>query len=473
MPTLPIPFSPMNKSADKPSMSVFNQDMRDGYWQEYISPDGPKMIWAKRPGLTLFVNLGESSTIDGLHYWVRQQKLMCVTNHKIFKVLSTASFSDVTGTALMSAVIPVRFADVLGTTLYAANSFRIAAIPYNTNAAYIADADAPTAVRFVAPINRKLVALQDLSEFFHWSEPGDPTDWQGQTATLENQPDLGLSMFYSAGYLWFHGQSSIEVWRDDGVSFAREGQGAIQRGNIAKYSVTEINGSFYWLDQNREVCRLTGFTVGVISNPNLSRYLKSFSAVSDAQGDYLKIEGRHFYVLSFPTEGKTLVYDIGLNMWYEWGYWNAGSAQYEAWKGNCVTDATDWNKVLVGDRLSSLIYEMGGTTDNGDTIRTVITTDGVDRGQPNVNKFCHELVLQFKRADTATTPKSMTIKWRDDGSTTWQTERTEAIEAQSKTDLIVKARRLGKYRQRHWQFIMTDATQAALTGAWETFDFGK
>jgi hypothetical protein len=473
MPTLPIPFSPLNKSADKPSMSEFNQDMHDGYWQEYISPDGPKMIWAKRPGLTTFLDLSQAQRIDGLHYWIRQQKLIAVCNQKIFRITSVPAATDVTGTATMTALVRPTFADVLGTNLYAANSGQIAQIPAASTAAFLTDADAPTSVRFIAPINRKLVALEDVSEIFDWSEPGDPTDWTGQVATLENQPDLGLSMFSAAGYLWFHGQSSIEVWRDDGTTFIREGQGAIQRGSLSKYSVSEINGSFYWLDSNREICKLTGFTIQSLSNPNLSRYLKSFSTVSDAQGDYLKIEGRHFYILSFPTEGKTLVYDIGLNMWYEWGYWNAGTAEYEAWKGNCVTDATDWNKTLAGDRSSSVIWEVGGTTDDGDTIRTVITTDGVDRGRPEVNKFCHELLLQFKRADTSTTPKTMTIKWRDDGSTTWNTEITENIEAQSATDLIVRSRRLGKYRQRHWQFIMTDATQSALIGAWETFTFGK
>lgn len=473
MPTEPIRFSPLDKSADKPGMSVFNQAQRDGYWQEYLSPDGPRTIWAKRPGLTSFIDLAEAQPVDGLHYWIRQQQLISVTNQKIFRVTSTPTAADVTGTGVPESLIRPVFADVLGTSLYGANGGRVFGIPAASPAAYIADADAPTAVRFIATLNRKLVALQDASELFDWSEPGTPEDWTGMTATLENQPDLGLSMFSSAGYLWFHGQSSIEVWRDDGSTFAREGQGAIQRGSLARYSVAEINGSFYWIDNNREVCRLTGFTVSVIGNPNLSRYLKSFSTVADATGDYLKVEGRHFYMLNFPTEEKTLVYDIGLNAWYEWGYWNAGTAEYEAFRGKCVADAPDWNKTLVGDRSSSVIWEMSGTTDGGDDIRTLITTDAIDHGRPDLNKFCSEIVLQFKRADTSATPNNMIIKWRDDGKTTWSNERTVAIEASSQTDLIVKVRRPGKYHTRVWQFIMSDATQAALIGAWETYEYGS
>jgi hypothetical protein len=62
-----------------------------------------------------------------------------------------------------------------------------------------------------------------------------------------------------------------------------------------------------------------------ISNPNLSRYLRSFISVSDAIGDYLFIDGKHFYMLTFPSEQKTIVYDIAMNQWYEWSYWNANT----------------------------------------------------------------------------------------------------------------------------------------------------
>lgn len=473
MPTLPIPFSPLNKSADKPSMSTFNQSQRDGYWMEYLSPDGPKMIWAKRPGLTEFTDLSEGKAVDGLHYWVRQQQLIAVCNSKIYRVTSVPVATDVTGTGTPTASIRPTFVDVLGTNLYGANSGQIFGIPAASTAAYLADADAPTTVRFLAAINRKLVALQDGTELFDWSEPGDPTDWTGQTATVEGHPDTARSLFSANGYLYFHGQSSIEAWRDDGSTFVREGQGVISRGCLAPYSVVDINGVFYWLDSNREICRLVGFSLEVVSNPALSRYLKSFSTVADAQGDYLKIEGRHFYMISFPTEGKTLVYDIGLNMWIEWGYWDSGSAEYEAYRGNCVADATDWNKTLVGDRSNSKIYEVGGTTDDGDTIRTLIQTDAIDRGQPDVNKICHELTLKFKRADTSTTPKTMSIRWRDNGSTTWSDPVTLDIEAQSQTDLIASTCRLGKYKTRVWQIVMSDATTSALYDAIERFSYGS
>jgi len=470
MPTLPIPFSPLNKSVDKPSI-VFNQDARDGYWMEYLSPDGPQMIWAKRPGLTLFCDINEGTRIDGVHYWVRQQKLIAVTNGKVFIVEPNGSFSDVTGSGKPEKLVRPTFTDILGSAVYFANSGKIIKVPSSGTTAYIADTSAPTSVRFVGALNKKLVALNDGSEQCDWSEAGDPDNWTGQFASVEGQPDIVRSMKSSGGYLYFHGQSSIEVWRDDGITFIREGQGAIQRGCSAPYSVVDINGTFFWLDDNREVCTMTGFTLGVVSNPALSRYLRSFGTVSDALGDYLKVEGRHFYVLTFPNEEKTLVYDIGLKMWYEWGYWDSIAAEYDAWRGFCVTDATDWGKVLVGDRGASKIYEVSGTTDAGDTIRTMLVTDQVDRGSPGTWKVCHELTLRFKRADTAYTPKTMVINYRDDGATEWSDDIIAPIEAAGKTDLVVNIRRLGKYKTRIWRFVLSDASQAAMISAVERFEY--
>ena len=135
--------------------------------------------------------------------------------------------------------------------------------------------------------------------------------------------------------------------------------------------------------------------------------------------------------------------------------------------------ATDWQKVYAGSRKTSKVYEVTGTTDDGDTIRTVLQTDFIDRGRPDVNKFCHEISLVFKRADTATTPKKMLVSWRDEGDTDWKPSREVAIEEQGKTELYVKLRRLGKYKRRMWRFIMSDATQSALTQAKEEFTYGR
>lgn len=475
MPTKPILFSPLDKSADKPDTSVFNQNQRDGYWQEYQSPDGPKLIWRKRPGLTLFKNLMENSRIDGLHYWTRQQYTYASTGGKMYRITSAAASADVTGTASMAIGVRPSFTDLAGTNLYAASSGRIGEFPAASTGTYIADADAPTAVRFIGANNQILIALNDESSRFDWSETAAPTNWTGQFATAEASPGLTQSFHVANAYLYFFGQEDLEIWRDNGVVFVRETQGSIQRGCIAPYSVKEIQGSFFWLDDNREVSRIDGFSISVISNPVLTDYIRSFTSVADARGDYLKIAGKHFYILSFPVERKTLVYDITLNHWYEWGYYNTVSAEYDAWIGCNIAHANDWNKVLAGDRRTAIIYEVttSATTDNGNPIRTVLRTDFIDHGRPESYKSSHELTLVFKRADTNATPGTMQIRYRDDGKTDWSPARTVNIEAQGYTEVRVNTRRLGIYRRRQWEFIMSDPTLSAMVSAEERFDYGR
>lgn len=472
MPTLQIPFTSLNKSVDK-SLSTFTQGQIDGYFLPYDSPDGTKFVWHKRPGKSLFCALGENGPVDGLHYWPRQQKLYSACNGKVFRITDTGTAADVTGTAAMVSRFRPSFADVAGTNLYIASGGKIGEFPAAGNGSYLADVDAPTAVNFLATVNQTLVAQRAAASRFDWSNSAAPTVWDGLFANAEAEPDVTQAMSIANNYLYFFGQNTTEVWRDDGTTFVRETQGAIARGTLAKHSVTNINGAHYFLDNTREVCRLNGFTPEVVSNPALSAYIRTFSTFADAIGDYLQTNGKHFYILSFPTEGKTLAHDLALNQWHEWSYWNPILAQHEAWIGNCLAEAPEWNKTLVGDRRTGNIWEIGGTTDGGDDIRTVIRTDFIDRGQPDNFKFSHDLTLIFKRADTATTPKKMLVRWRDEGSTDWDQGEEVEIEAQSKTELRVQIRRLGRYKRRQWEFVMADATQAALLSATERFDYGR
>ena len=473
MPSKPIPFTSLDKSADKPEVSIFNQNQIDGYWQEYMGPDGPKMIWTKRPGLTEFSDLSEPFPVDGLHYWTRQQKLMAVCNGKVFRIPDTGTETDVTGTATMVARQRPSFTDIAGTHLYIASSGQIGSFPAASTGSYLADGDAPTTVRFIAALNQILIAQRISSSRFDWSDSGAPTTWAGNFAQAETDPDLTRAFRTASAYLYFFSQKTTEIWRDDGTTFVRELQGAIARGTLAQDSIIDVNGVWYFLDDTREFVRLTGMTLQTISNPTLSRYLKSFDTFADCRGDYLKIQGRHFAVWSFPVEQKTIVYDIGLNQFYEWSYWNAHFAEHEAWLGSMVAESPEWNKVFAGDRRTGKIWEITGTTDAGATIRTVLRTDFIDRGAPDINKFTSRIVLVFKRADTATTPKTMEVRWRNDGDVDWSDERVVEIEKQGNTELRAEIRRCGHYRRRMLEFVMSDESQAALVSAQEEFTYGS
>ena len=250
MPAKPIPFTSLDLSVDKPTVSVFNQAQTDGYWQEYMGPDGPQMIWAKRPGLVEFSDLSEPFGVDGLHYWDRQQKLIAVCNGKVFSMPDTGIETEITGTASMVARQRPSFTDIAGTNLYIASGGQIGAYPSAGTGAYLTDAQAPTTVRFIAAMNQILIAQRIDSSRFDWADAGAPTTWAGNFAEAETDPDLTRAFRVANAYLYFFGQKTTEVWRDDGISFVKEVQGAITEGTLAQDSIVDVNGVWYFLSDN-------------------------------------------------------------------------------------------------------------------------------------------------------------------------------------------------------------------------------
>jgi hypothetical protein len=215
--------------------------------------------------------------------------------------------------------------------------------------------------------------------------------------------------------------------------------------------------------------------IPVVISPDWNRYIRSFATVSDATGDYVKTGGKNFWVLSFPIAGKTLVYDLDLGLWQEWGYYNSVSGEYEAFIGNCYAQANPWRKTLVGSRSTGKVYELSpdNTDDDGDTIRSMLRTDFIDRGTRGKRKFCHELIFYLKRANTSGTPNNLQLRWRDDGSTSFGTAVEVPVEVSGGTDLIARVRGLGSYYMRQWEIVMDDPNVSALVAIEERYDVGN
>jgi hypothetical protein len=51
-------------------------------------------------------------------------------------------------------------------------------------------------------------------------------------------------------------------------------------------------------------------------------------------------------------------------------YWNPNTAERKAFSANCVAMLPNGKKRFIGDRANGKIYEMTGTTDDGDDIKT-------------------------------------------------------------------------------------------------------
>lgn len=469
MPIADIPIHlGMVKAVDEVGLKTHSQAMVDVYVDEMGSVN-------RRPGLASFVNLGTSAAVDGLFWWPTQSMAIAISNGNTYKITaSDGTFSQISGDSFATGT-RVKFAD-WGTHLYAANGANIKQI--STSAvANLADADAPTTVTHPVILDKYLIGNEGSSGNFHWSDVNAPTTWSANSAEAEANLDNLVAMDVRNLELYLLGAKTLEVWYDDGSTpFIRMLQGFVERGTVAPYSFEwcpELS-TFLWMDQNRQVVALEGRTVTPIS-PSMTKYIHGFSTVNDAVGDYFEITGRPYYILAFPTEGKSLVYDFRSKQWYEWGYWNSGSAVYERFRGNCYCLAEGWNFALVGDRANGRVYKMqsGTYTDNTDTLRSLVRTGHINH---NTSEWKRSKYLRFRIKRTEVSPGAssltMLLRYRDNGETSWSNQKTITVSAlANETDYQATITRLGRYRSRQWEFVLTDDAALAIVQVQEEFDY--
>jgi hypothetical protein len=339
------------------------------------------------------------------------------------------------------------------------------------------DADAPTTVSHVAFLDRYLLANEIGSANFHFSAVNAPTTWDAEYAVPEAKMDDLSALLVEDLKIALMGEKTLEVWYDDGSTpFVREEQGYISRGTVAKYSFVwcESQNTFVWMDENRQVVMLNGLTPITLSGV-MSKYIEGFTSVTDALGDAVVIGGRPYYILSFPTEGKTLVVDFNSKQWYEWGYWKSATATYEKFRGNSFCYSPAWNITLVGDRANGKVYKFDTTNydDDGDTLRAMVRTAHYNHGTEEKLKFSNKLTFRLKRTSVVSTDATpdLLVKYRDNGSTSWKNEHTVTLQQIGDTEFRASISRLGSYYSRQYQLVLSDAFPLCIVSMEETFDY--
>lgn len=458
------------KQSDEIGLTTFGRAQVNLVYTLGADSDGnPTLMCHKRPGLQSWANLNELVKVDGLYWWARQKKIIATCNGKTFFVNQDGTWINHTGTGTMIQGVRPTYADVDGTTLFQASSGKIGKYPTVGGGAYLTDLDAPEFCTHIATLNKTLIALRNNSERFDWANVAAPDTWDSKFASSEAATDLARGLFTANSEIYIPGETTLEIWRDTGTTFVRS-LGAIQVGTNSPYSFAFYQGTAFWLSNNREVMILdpAGRTPKVISQP-YARYLHNLSTINDAIGDFVQVDGKNFYILTFPIANKTIVYDILLDRWSEW------ATNGNRFIGNCYAMARDWGFTVVGDSSTGKLYKISESYQTDDTlpITTTLRTDVITHGSAEVPKFSNKLKFRFKRTKTTGTPTTMTIRYRDDGDITWKNTRTITIESTTNTDLLTEIRGLGRYFSRQYEITLGNNTDVALIEVEETFDYGR
>ncbi len=423
------------------------------------------------PGLKPFCALeaqGADTCIRGLHEM--GSLLYAIIGNRVYSVTSA-------GVAILLGTISTSTGNVFmadnGTQMIIVDG---SATGYYVQAgvlAAIADLDFPVASATAHQDTYIIVTEKDTGKFYI-SGLNDVTTWSAlDFSTSEGDPDYTMRVISSNRELWMFGEKTTEVfWNSGNADFPFERiQGSmIEVGIGAAASAIKINGILYWLSDTRRIVRNAGYQIQIVSPPTIDHQIAGYGTVSDARAYTYTMEGHVFYVLIFPTEKKTWVYDITTNYWHEWeSYNNEILTPWSRHRSNCGIRFGD--KEIVGDYENGRLYELdiNTYTDNAEQIRRIRAAQFISKDRVNV--IYHSFEIEFEAGVGLTgavqgeDPQAM-LDWSDDGGHTWSNEHWVSIGKIGEYQNRAIWRRLGKARSRVFRVTVSDPVKVVMLGAY-------
>jgi hypothetical protein len=434
-----------------------------------MDQQGGKKVLAlmNTPGLSLFSNPTDVGAVRGLE--VMGGYLYAVIGSALYKIDTSGAFVVMTGN-LISFTGRVWMSNN-GTQLMITDGTYGYILAGNV-LSRIADTDFPTPSSLTFQDGYFIISSKDTGRFYI-SDSYDGTAWDAlDYATAEGDPDELQAVISAHRELWLLGKISYEVWYNSGDAtfpFDRI-PGAVNRvGCVAPFSAAEHQGVIAWLDDTRCVqASSSGYQVGKISTSQIEYQFAQYGTVSDAIGFFYSQEGHVFYVLTFPTEQKTWVYDSVTQMWHT----RASGPNDTRHPANCY--ALFKGMPIVGDYDSGKLYkyDLAKYSDNGKMVRRIRSCPAISSDRKRITH--HSLEIEFEPGvglevneptlGTGTDPKAMLQFSNDDGHT-WGNELWADIGKIGKYKTRVVWRRLGTARDRVYKVTITDPVKIVILGA--------
>ncbi len=344
--------------------------------------------------------------------------------------------------------------------------------------AQIADPDFPGAV-----------TVGYLDGYFVFNEPESQKVWVTslldgtsidplEFASAEGSPDQLVAAIVDHREAWLFGTNSIEVWYDAGsADFPLQRiQGAFNEiGLAAAYSVAKLDNGLFWLGSDSRgqgiVYRSNGYTGKRISTHAVEWQIQQYGDISNAIGYTYQQDGHAFYVLVFPSEDTTWVYDVSTELWHERAGFHEG--QFVRHRGNCQMAYN--GEVVIGDFENANVYafDLNVYADNGSIQRWLRSWRALPTGKNDLNRTAqHTLQLDCETGVGLNTgqgsdPQVM-LRWSDDGGHTWSNEHWSSMGKIGRYGYRTFWRRLGmtmKIRDRVYEVSGTDPVKITIMGA--------
>lgn len=309
--------------------------------------------------------------------------------------------------------------------------------------------------------------ISDLDDFTTW----DPTQVVQNSATAD--PWVAMSVVHNE--IWLFGTQTSQVWGDTGAfpfPFAPLPGALIEQGISAPFSWGHAGTPLAWMGRSDQgfttVWRANGWQAERISTSAIEQAIGSYPVISDAVGWYYGQDGHYFFLLMFPTAGKTWVYDALTSLWHERAYWNRTTGEWEAYRVWCGFVAFGRN--LCGDRAAGTIYRLDTTLAvdvDGLGTRRERQAPRLAQDQNRVRYESLQLVMDVgigNRIDPGADPQVM-LSTSCDGGQTFGPERWTSAGKLGAYGTRVRWTRLGQARNFVFKVVVSDPVLWRITDA--------
>jgi hypothetical protein len=203
----------------------------------------------------------------------------------------------------------------------------------------------------------------------------DPQDYVSKIGSAD--PVAGLACMHRN--LWILGTLTGEAWYNSGsadFTFSALPGVYSERGCIAPYSIATEDNSVYWLSRSRQGKCIAlrwdaSFQIEEISQPGIDAIFGSFVTCDDAIGGCYQLFGHTYYIVTFPTEGRSFAVETKSKQWHELAWTGLDGLERHRSQGWCHA----YDMTLTIDRENGRLYQLDPHTftDDGGPITRLRT----------------------------------------------------------------------------------------------------
>jgi hypothetical protein len=424
---------------------------------EVDSSEENKLILYRVDGKKDFIELPKSPVYNMAEF---RGALYAVAGDSIYKIIETVG--GYTYSLIGSADL------TLNVTIAANNAGQLCFNSSYTQKAYVLDTNTDTLTQITDPafygsprvdyLDGYGVFVRPNSQQFYISAYNNFSVFDGlEFATNGSDPDNLVTVIVDHRELVLFGRKTMTFWfANDSAntvdfSLSRRDGADSEVGCAAALSVAKLDNTVFFLGRNAYghglVYRLNQYVPQIVSNRGIEQMINTFARIDDAIAYAYQKNGHSFYVLTFPTANKTLVYDASIQdpdmAWSVRETYNLGRD-----RATCHTFA--FNKHLVGDYSSGKIFELDENThlDGGLPIVWSRTSAHIVSDYKRIRH--KEVVLNFQTGvglENGDNPL-IYLTYSDDGGHSFITPRESSLGVIGQRKNRVMFSRLGQSRDR-------------------------